>query len=132
MWLGVLAPLRWFMVSGSTVLSLVAGATILTDPRILGGSGQSVAGYCALAAGILGGLHSAFKCEEFQTECRRLAAAYSGLEIAFQSITRVDGENRKNRENELEKRYEDTVTNAKAGVPNLIRKRAVKEQFGPA
>ena len=132
MWLDVLAPLRWLMLSGSTVLSLIAGATILTDPRAMGNNGHLIAGYCALAAGILSGLHSALKCEEFQTECRRLVAAYSGLEIAFQAIRRLDGEERRARENDLEKRYEETVTGAKAAIPNLIRNRAAREQRGYA
>jgi hypothetical protein len=127
MWAGLLAPIRWVMISGSTVLSLFAGATIVTQSSVFHGHGQVVAGYCALTAGILTGLHTALKCEEYQTECRRLAIAYYSLEIAFQSLERFPPDQRRTFEDELETKYESTVSTAKALVPNLFRRMAAKE-----
>lgn len=127
MWLDILAPIRWIMISGSTVLSLFAGATIVTQSSVFHGHGQVVAGYCALTAGILTGLHTALKCEDYQTECRRLATAYYGLEIAFQAVERFPPDQRRSFEDELETKYESTVSTAKASVPDIFRRKAAKE-----
>lgn len=35
-WLALLTPLRWFTVSGGIVLSALAGATVFSQPEILG------------------------------------------------------------------------------------------------
>jgi hypothetical protein len=129
MWLGWLTPLRWFTVIGTTVLSALAGATILGAPRLIGSSFPTFAGLCALGASILSVLHTALHCDAHQAECRRLINSYTALEAAFQALQTFPQAELKARANELEKIYEDTLKAAMASPPVLLRKRATKERI---
>jgi hypothetical protein len=127
MWLSFLTPVRWLTVIGSTVLSAVAGAAILSTPRLLGGSFKTTAGLCACGAALLSSLHTALHCDTYQAECRRLISSYTALEAAFQALRALPQSQLSTKEQELERKYEDIVNAAMASPPARYRRHAMKE-----
>ena len=124
MWLARLTPLRWATISGSVILSAIAGATFLNNPAweyaaLLSGS-------CALLAAVLTGLHTAFKCETHQAECHRLVRVYSSLILAYEAARNESGDELKSRLAALEVRLQDEVEKASASVSSKLRDRAAK------
>jgi len=131
MWLALLTPVRWLTVSGITILSAIAAATILGKPAFLGEQLYSlVAGLCALGASILSGLHTALHCDAHQAECRRLSAVFAGLEAGYQAARTSNATERKAREQALEKTFTATITGRTATPPIYFRRRAMKEMEG--
>jgi hypothetical protein len=119
--------MRWFTVGGTTVLSLAASATIFV--KLFGSHYDVVAGLCALGASILSGLHTAFHCDAYQAECRRLIGSYKDLESGFEAVQKLklSEDDAAAREKELEKRYEELAASCSALPPSRLRKRAENE-----
>ena len=126
-WLGLLTPFRWLTVGGGTLLSTVAGATVLAKPEAFGTHWPLIGGLCALAASILTGLHTALKCEAHQAECGRLIQVYSALEAAYQAAHVLPPAQRFARQEALESRFEEAKTKATASAPSRYRKRGEME-----
>lgn len=125
MWLSCLTPIRWLTTIGTTVLSAVAGATILGKPAFLGEHNYTiVAGLCALGASILSGLHAALHCDAHQAECRRLIGVFAGLEAGYQATQGLEENRRNTKERELERRFEETITGRTTTPPLWFRQRA--------
>jgi hypothetical protein len=124
MWLGWLTPIRWVTVFGSTVLSALAAATILSNP---GSRYVFWAGLCALGAAILNGLHDHFHCDAYQASCRRLIGIFAGLEAGFQRVHLLKLSPGDPSEQELEKRFEEAVADDTVGLSECFRKRARNE-----
>jgi hypothetical protein len=74
--LSALLPANFILVVGAALLSLVAGATILTKTEILS-TNQS--GILALISAGLTIIHSKLGCEQYQSECKKLASFYRGM-----------------------------------------------------
>ncbi|MGD0939333.1 MAG: hypothetical protein ABR905_06430 [Terracidiphilus sp.] len=128
MWLALLTPVRWLTVSGITILSAIAAATILGKPAFFGEPLYSmVAGLCALGASILSGLHTALHCDAHQAECSRLAGVFAGLEAGYQAAQISSATERKAKEQALEKTFTDTITGRTATPPVYFRRRAARE-----
>jgi len=72
MWLGWLNPIRWLMVSVTTILSALAAATVLARTSLWASHYQTYAGLCALGSAILSGLHTNLRCDPHQSEGSRL------------------------------------------------------------
>jgi len=116
-WLTVLNPIRWVMVSATTIFSALAAATILGKASLLGVGYDTFAGLCALASAILSGLHSSLRCDPHQAECRSLIAEYDGLEAGFQSVAILEEPASSKRLAELESKYEQLRSSARASSP---------------
>jgi hypothetical protein len=126
MWLGMLTPVRWLTVIGATVLSAVAGATILQKP--LGSRFGVVVGVCALVASILSALHTALHCDAHQADCRRLISDLRGLESEFEDV-RVRGLESLGMElRELDKSYKKAISESVVLAPAYFRRRAERER----
>src|SRR5882724_4043769 len=103
-WLGILTPLRWVTVSGGTVLSALAGATIFSKTVFVGKQWPIYAGVFALVASVLTGLHTALKCDAHQAECHRLIQLYQSLETGYQAAYALPPADVPSRFRELEAR----------------------------
>lgn len=124
MWLGRLTPLRWATISGSVILSAIAGATAFNNAAWRGEDVSLITGGCALLAAILTGLHTAFKCEAHQAECHRLVRFYSSLILAYEAVQADPREDLKTRIAALDVRLQEEVLQASASVPVSLRDRA--------
>src|SRR6266853_943774 len=127
MWLHLLTPLRWFAVSAGTLLPLVAGAKILGTPALLGGQYELVSSLCALAASAITGLHAALKCEEHQSECRRMIQVDLSLEAAYQAAEALPDPQIEEELRELEAKFEAAFSGARAAAPTRFQRRAEQE-----
>jgi len=127
MWLHLLTPLRWFAVSAGTLLPLVAGAKILGTPALLGSRYELVSSFCALAASAITGLHAALKCEDHQSECRRMIQEYLSLEAAYQAARALPDPQPEEKLRDLEARYEAALDGARAAAPTRFQRRAERE-----
>jgi hypothetical protein len=127
-WLEVLNPVRWMMVTATTILSALAAATILGKASLLGIRYDTFAGLCALGAAILSGLHTSLRCDPHQAECRNLIAEYDGLEAGFQSVAILDGTAASSKLAELESKYERIRSSARASSPAFFVRAAEKER----
>jgi len=122
MWLGWLTPIKWATVFGSTVLSALAAATILSGSRYV-----FAAGLCALGSAILSGLDSHFHCDKHQAECRRFIGIFAALEAGFQSVQMQKSSPGDTAEQELEKRFERALAENTVRPYDHFRKRARNE-----
>jgi hypothetical protein len=129
MWLSRLTPVRWLTVIGTTLLSAIAGATILGAPMLLGRSFPTVAGLCAFTASLLSALHTALHCDAHQAECRRMISLYIALEAAFQALQVLPHSQMEAKAEELEKRYEEVLNSTTAAPPVRFRRRAMNERI---
>lgn len=82
-WLSALKPANLLLVVGAGLLSLFAGASILTESKIIT---AQTAGLMALASAALTLIHNLLQCDPHQAECRRLRAAYEGLWTKYDSL----------------------------------------------
>jgi hypothetical protein len=130
MWLGRLTPMRWFTVSGTTILSAIAAATVFNGRDLFGVSFQMIAGVCALGATILSGLHTALKCDAYQAECSRMITVLEGLEAGFQAIELLEPDDHLAAVRDLEKRYEGALAGTTASPPHRYRVMALRELEG--
>jgi hypothetical protein len=74
--LSALIPANFLLVVGAALLSLVAGATILIENDLLE---APQAGVLALLSGAFTIVHSKLGCEQYQSECKKLATFYRGM-----------------------------------------------------
>src|SRR5258708_27753940 len=82
-WLAALKPASLILVVVAGLLSLFAGAAILTESRIIT---VQTAGLMALASAALTLIHNLLQCDPHQAECRRLRRGYEGLRIKYGSL----------------------------------------------
>jgi len=82
-WLSALMPANLILVVGAGLLSLFAGASILTQSRVIT---TQTAGFMALASAALTLIHNLLRCDPHQAECRRLRRAYEELRIRYHSL----------------------------------------------
>lgn len=130
MWLSRLTPMRWFTVSGTTILSAVSAATVFNGHDVFGVPFRMVAGVCALGATILSGLHTALKCDAYQAECSRMINVLEGLEAGFQAIELLDPDDHLAAVRDLERKYEGALAGTTASPPHRFRIRAMREVEG--
>ena len=81
-----LIPANFILVVGAALLSLVAGATILTENKWLT---KDVSGLLALVSGALTIVHSKLGCEQYQGECRKLSAFHRGMAADYGNLKRA-------------------------------------------
>jgi hypothetical protein len=75
-WLSQLVPANLVLVVGASLLSLVAGASLLVDQGIIS---KKAAGILALVSSGFTIIHNKLNCDQHQAECRRLQSLYQGL-----------------------------------------------------
>lgn len=83
LWLGKLGPLNLFTVGLGSLLSFLGGAEILASTQILT---TQQAGIMALVGGALTGIHGWLKCDDHQSECRRIANGYKSFQTKYEKI----------------------------------------------
>jgi hypothetical protein len=74
--LSALAPANFVLVVGAALLSLIAGAAILTKHDLIT---ELQAGIMALVSGGFTIIHSKLGCDQYQAECKKLVGFYKGL-----------------------------------------------------
>ena len=83
-WLGVLEPFGAFSKICGIAFPLIAGFTLLSQPKFLGENWEIISGSLSLIAAILTGIHTGLKCDDHQAECRRLITAFKSLVEDYQ------------------------------------------------
>ncbi len=124
LWLATLTPLRWGTVIGTTILSAIAGAAVLSKAVK---HWDIIGGVCALLAAVLSGLHAGLKCDAHQSECRRLIQVYEGLKDTYEAARLSPPTDLMTRQAQLEEKFGDATKNAAAAAPNHYRRRAEQE-----
>jgi hypothetical protein len=81
--LGALGPANFVLVVGAALLSLVAGATILSAEELIS---EFTSGVLALISAALTVIHTKLGCEQYQGECRKLMAVYGGLAEDYNNL----------------------------------------------
>ena len=83
-----LTPLNFILVVGAALLSLVAGASLLIQNKVLT---SEHAGLLALLSSAFTIVHTKLGCEHYQGECKRLEGFHRGLAARYASLrTDVD------------------------------------------
>ncbi|KAB0494971.1 hypothetical protein [Pseudomonas moorei] len=123
-WLDILTPVRWLMVGGSTLLSALAGATVLSKPELFGAHWDVVGGVLALVSSALMGLHSVFKCDAHQSECHRLIQGFTSLELAYQAASKKSGSELNSTFKKLEEKFQGLIEKSNVSPPGWCRKKA--------
>jgi len=85
--LSALTPLNFVLVIGAALLSLVAGASILTENKVLT---NVQSGILALVSSALTIIHSKLGCEQYQAECRKLVSFHRGIAEDYENLRIVD------------------------------------------
>ena len=81
--LSALAPANFILVVGAALLSLAAGASILTKTELIT---ELQAGIMALVAGGFTIIHSKLGCDEYQAECRDLVGFYKSIAEEYSNL----------------------------------------------
>jgi hypothetical protein len=85
--LSLLMPANLLLVVGAALLSLVAGASVLSDNGILT---NPQAGILALISGAFTIIHSKMGCDQYQAECRKLLSFHRGMSADYSNIAMID------------------------------------------
>ena len=86
--LSLLMPANLFLVVGAALLSLVAGASVLSENGFLT---NPQSGILALISGALTIIHSKMGCDQYQAECRKLMSFHRGMAADYENIAMVEG-----------------------------------------
>lgn len=78
-----LVPANIILVVGGALLSLVAGASLLTEQGIIN---KQTAGVLALVSSGFAIIHTKLNCDEYQAECKRLKRLYEGLSEDYANL----------------------------------------------
>jgi hypothetical protein len=78
-----LAPANIVLVVGGSLLSLIAGASLLVEQGTIS---KQTAGVLALVSSGFSIIHSKMNCDQYQAECRRLQSLYEGLSEDYSSL----------------------------------------------
>lgn len=78
-----LAPANILLVVGGSLLSLIAGASLLVEQGIIS---KQTAGVLALVSSGFAIIHSKMNCDQYQAECKRLQSLYEGLSEDYSSL----------------------------------------------
>jgi hypothetical protein len=124
-WLGLLTPIRWAMVIGSTVLSAVAGAAFLGNA--IGPKFSFYAGIFVLVAAISSTLHTALHCDAHQALCLCLVSELKGIEIGYQTAQSDSVQEQEAEKRDLDQRYEKAVSESAGLAPRRYRRKAEAE-----
>lgn len=127
LWLDRITPLKWISVGGGTVLSALAGATVLAQPVLFGSYWSVIGGVLALVSSILTGLHTALKCDAHQAECHRLIQLFASMEAAAQSAPALSAAELPVAWKELESRFQEAIAKATASPPAWCRRKVESE-----
>ena len=82
--LSALAPANFVLVVGAALLSLVAGASILTKNDLIT---DLQAGIMALVSGGFTIIHSKLGCDQYQAECKTLISFYKGIAEDYSNLS---------------------------------------------
>ena len=126
-WLSTLTPFKWLCVGGGTVLPLIAGASLVGKAPFFSEYWEIISAGCLLAAAILTGLHTAFRCDPHQSECLRLITIYELLGEKFRKLSKSSAIEAEQKMAELEQRYDDIAIDAGAKAPLWCRLKAERQ-----
>ena len=82
-WLSTLTPANFMLVIGGSLLSLVAGASLLLHQGILS---KEVAGLMALVSSAFTLIHNKLNCDQHQAECRKLRGIFRGMAEEYENL----------------------------------------------
>ena len=85
--LAMLMPANLILVVGAALLSLVAGASVLSENGLLT---NDQSGVLALISGALTVIHSKMGCDQYQAECRKLLSFHRGVSADYHNMATVD------------------------------------------
>jgi hypothetical protein len=85
--LNALFPANLILFVGAALLSLLAGASILTDSNVIS---TTTAGIMALISSGLTLIHSKLGCDQYQAECKKLAGFYNGIAEDNANLSLID------------------------------------------
>ena len=85
--LSLLMPANLFLVVGAALLSLVAGASVLSENGLLT---NVQSGVLALISGAFTIIHSKMGCDQYQAECRKLLSFHRGISEDYKNISTID------------------------------------------
>ena len=82
-WLKTLTPANVLLAGVGSVLSLVAGLSIVTDANLVE---PKVAGWITVFGALLTGLHNRLRCDPHQAACRRLANQFAEIQTEYERL----------------------------------------------
>ncbi len=85
--LNLLIPANLLLVVGAALLSLVAGASILSENNLLT---HLQSGILALISGAFTIIHSKLGCDQYQAECRKLLSFHRGMSADYENLATID------------------------------------------
>lgn len=85
--LSLLMPANLILVVGAALLSLVAGASVLSENGLLT---QTQSGILALISGAFTVIHSKMGCDQYQAECRKLLSFHRGMAADYANLALID------------------------------------------
>ena len=85
--LAMLMPANLILVVGAALLSLVAGASVLSENGLLT---NDQSGVLALISGALTVIHSKMGCDQYQAECRKLLSFHRGVSEDYNNMATID------------------------------------------
>ena len=100
--------MSWVCVAAGIVFPAIAGSALLAAPEFFGREGRArIGGALVLLAGILTGLHKAFKCEAYHEDARQRIHALRSLVEGYETTALVDGDELRARFDALESKREE-------------------------
>lgn len=78
-----LMPANLLLVVGAALLSLGAGSSLIIDQGIIS---KTSAGIMALVSSGFTVIHKTLKCDQYQSECKRLKNLYEGLSADYSNL----------------------------------------------
>jgi len=85
--LSALTPANFLLVVGAALLSLVAGASLLTKNGVLS---SETAGILALLSSAFTIIHTKIGCEQYQGQCEQLKSFHRGIAEEYADLRTVD------------------------------------------
>ena len=125
--LGLLEPISSVCVGGGIVLPLIAGFTLLGQSELFGRNWELFSGGLSLLAAILTGIHTGFKCEQHQAECRRLIKELKSLAEDYEAAKVIPENELEAKLNELETRRRELRKSITVRPANWCTRRAKRE-----
>jgi len=83
----LLMPANLILVVGAALLSLVAGASVLSENGLLT---NTQSGILALISGAFTVIHSKMGCDQYQAECRKLLSFHRGMAADYANLALID------------------------------------------
>lgn len=111
-----LSPSNLVLVVGASLLSLVAGASLFVEQGIID---KKTAGFMAILSSGFTIIHKEMKCDQYQSECKRLKVLFEGLSSDYTNLEiETEPKEYKSKLEMLNNEYSKIIKGAKINLPS--------------